>query len=130
MSTFEVNFSDHTILFKIDQKSYMGGGGELARISPPPKKNFWKNIPPLQEGHSLANSPLKLEKTLYSPLKVVNFSDSPPKIAIFQIPPPKKFRVLAHVWLGVYILYGSNVKVLLHFCVNCKEKVYTSWTQT
>ena len=40
-------------------------GGELARISPP--KIFWKNIPPLQEGHSLANSPPKIRKNVIFP---------------------------------------------------------------
>ena len=47
--------------------AYMGGGGELARISPPPKKIFGKIFPPLQEGHSLANSPPKIRKNVIFP---------------------------------------------------------------
>ena len=51
---------------KVDQMHTWAEGGELARISPP-QKNFWKNIPPLQEGHSLANSPPKLRKNVIFP---------------------------------------------------------------
>ena len=66
----------------------MGGGGELARISPP--KNFWKNIPPLPEGYSLANSAPKIRKNVIFPPKSGQFFGFPPKWQFFRFPPPKK----------------------------------------
>ena len=56
--TFCVRFRYHT---------WAEGGGSWLGYPPPQKKIFWKNIPPLQEVHSLANSPPKLRKNVIFP---------------------------------------------------------------